>query len=121
MTLLLLSALITLTVDTPTNQVDSYRIYLGLSPNSYFDYQTFPNTNRFALVVTNSGRIYLAASALNGTNESELSSELVAMIFTGYVQLAPTPTGPWTNYQSLSIPLELTEPARFVRVRLEIQ
>lgn len=121
MTFLLLSAQILLAIDSPTNQVDSYRIYLGLSPNSYFDYQTFPNTNRFTLVVTNTGRIYLAASALNAAGESDLSNEIVAQIFTGYVQLSTSPSGPWTNAVAIFVPVEVKEPAWFVRVRLETQ
>lgn len=120
MTALLLSAQILLAVDSPTDVVDSYRVYVGLSPNSYFDYQEFPATNRFSVTVTNS-RVYLACSALNSGGESDLSEEINVQIFGGWVQLAPSPTGPWTNYQSLTVPVELTEPARFVRIKLETQ
>ena len=117
MTFLLLSAQILLAIDPPTGQINEYRIYIGTSSNAYFTFHTFPETNRFAISVTNN-KVHLACSAVSYEfGESELSNEIVVTI--GQVQLSPTIAGPWSNY--MSVPIELKEPARFVRVRLEME
>lgn len=122
MTALLLSAQILLAVDPhPTNQVvSSYRFYVGLSPNSYFTFYSFPETNQFTISVTNN-KVFVACSALNAAGESDLSNEIQVMIFSGHAQLAVSADGPWTNAVQLFVPVQVTEPARFVRVRLETQ
>lgn len=107
---------IALTVDPPLSPVTGYRIYIGTSPHSYFTFYSFPETNRFLISVTNN-KVYLACSALNSAGESDLSNEIVVTI--GQVQLGPTIAGPWTDY--MPVPVQLEQPARFVRVKLEIE
>lgn len=111
---------IKLTVDPPLSPVSEHRIYYGPSAHAYSGYQTFPATNTFNLIVTNTGRIYLAASALNGSTESDLSGEIVVRVFPGWVQLSSSTNG-WTNYMQIFVPVQVVEPQRFVRVKLEIQ
>lgn len=119
MTPLLLAATILLAIDQPAGPVNEHRVYIGTSPNSYFTFVEFPETNQFLITVTNS-KVYLAASAISyEMGESDLSEAIAVQVFSGWVQLGDSPTGPWTNYQSVSVPIEITEPARFVRVRLE--
>lgn len=113
------AAQITLTVDPPLSTVSAHRIYIGTSPGAYFAFVEFPDTNQFLISVTNN-KVYLACSAVSyELGESDLSEEITVQLFSGWVQLGDSPTGPWTNYLSVSVPIEITEPARFVRVRLE--
>lgn len=121
MTALLLSALVLLTCDPSTNQVDSYRIYVGTASSNYLSYQTFPNTNQFALTVTNVGRIYMAVSAVNSFGESDLSAELAVLMLVGDVQLGETVSGPWSNYFPITIPVQIDRPTVAVRTKLRVQ
>lgn len=111
---LAIAALVLLTVNEPTGPIDSHRVYIGQNSGAYFTFVEFSETNQFLISVTNN-KVYLACSAVSyELGESELSSEIVVMI--GQVQLGPTIAGPWSDY--MSVPIQLEQPARFVRVRL---
>lgn len=118
---LAIAALVLLTVNPPTNIVDSYKVHIGTASSNYTHHQSFTNTNRFAVTLTNVGMVYLAASAVNSAGESDLSSELVVLMMVGDVQLGETVSGPWTNYLPISIAVEINRPQQAVRTKLRVQ
>lgn len=71
------------------------------------------------MTVTNS-RVYLACSALNVAGESDLSEEINVQIFGGWVQAGPSISGPFTNYLSFSVPVEIKQPQVVLRSKLDV-
>lgn len=118
---LLLSAVVTLGISNVADTVTSFNVYIGLTPHAYYDFVSFPATNRFALTNIPVGRVYFAASALSGIEESELSEEIAVQVFAGNVQLANTVSGPWTNYFQISVPIQIINTSKVVRIELKTQ
>lgn len=116
---LALAAQILLAWDPSPNAVE-YLVWSGPASGDY-DRATF--TTNSTLVVSNlvAGKLYrFGLTAYTRDNGSDVASVTV-LVFSGFVQLSTSPQGPWTNYQYLTVPVQVVEPQRFVRVRLETQ
>ena len=118
---LAVAALVLLTINTPTNQVDEYKVHIGTASSNYTQVVTFPATNKFALTNVPLGRVYMAMSAVNAYGESDLSSEIQVLVMVGDVQLGETVSGPWTNYLPISVAIQIDRPSQAVRTKLRVQ
>lgn len=105
----LLAAALTLEMSSPPVPDAEYRVYTSTTPNSFSNYVAFRDTNRFTLTnVPPETRLFVALSIwMAGATESELTEPISVIVFNGVVQAAPTMSGPWTNYLTFTIPIEL--------------